>query len=83
VLWPCPQIIRPDWKGFTRANPLDYRASSSVMKEKSFITWTPGGNRIKLFSPSLMKRPNKPIALFHGKPFWPSQIFAGKARSLP
>ncbi len=41
-LWPCPQILRPDWKGFQRANPLAYLASSSVMKEKSFITLTPG-----------------------------------------
>jgi hypothetical protein len=41
-LWPCPQILRPDWKGFPMANPLGYWASSSVTKEKSFITLTPG-----------------------------------------
>jgi hypothetical protein len=23
-LWPFPQILRPDWKGFTRTNPLAY-----------------------------------------------------------
>jgi hypothetical protein len=26
-LWPCPQILRPDWKGFPRANLLAYWAS--------------------------------------------------------
>ncbi len=41
LLWPCPQILRPDWKEFPRANPLAYWASSSVAKEKSFITLTP------------------------------------------
>ncbi len=45
----CPQILRLDWKGFTRTNPLTYQASSSVMKEKSFITLTTGQNGIKLF----------------------------------
>ncbi len=30
-------------------NTLAYLASSSAMKEKSFITLTPGGNPIKLF----------------------------------
>ena len=40
--WVCPQILRPDWKGFPMANPLAYWASLSVMKEKSFITLTPG-----------------------------------------
>jgi len=43
LLWPCPQILRPDWKGFPVTNPLAYWASSSVTKEKSFITLTPGG----------------------------------------
>ena len=42
MLWPCPQILKPDWKGFPRANPLAYLASSSAMKEKSFIAMTPG-----------------------------------------
>ncbi len=41
-LWPCPQILRPDWKGFPRTNPLAYYASSSETKEKSFITLAPG-----------------------------------------
>ncbi len=40
-LWPCPQILRPDWKEFPRANLLAYWASSSVTKEKSFIRSTP------------------------------------------
>ncbi len=48
-LWPCPQILRPDWKGFPRANPLAYWASLSVTKEKSFITLTPGANAIRHF----------------------------------
>ncbi len=39
---PCPQIQRPDWKGFPRANPLAYQTSLSVTKEKTFITMTPG-----------------------------------------
>ncbi len=42
LLWPCPQILRAEWKGFPRANPLAYFASSSVTKKKSFITLTPG-----------------------------------------
>jgi hypothetical protein len=41
LLWPCPQILRPDWKGFPRASPLAYWALSSETKEKSFITLTP------------------------------------------
>jgi hypothetical protein len=41
-LWPFPQILRPDWKGFLRTNALAYWASSSRTKEKSFITLTPG-----------------------------------------
>jgi hypothetical protein len=41
-LWTCPQILRPDWKGFSRTNSLAYWASSSVTKEKSFVTLTPG-----------------------------------------
>ena len=36
-------------KGFPRANHLAYWALSSVKKEKSFITLTPGANVIKLF----------------------------------
>ncbi len=40
-LWTCPQILRPDWKGFPRTNTLAYWASSSATKEKSLITLTP------------------------------------------
>jgi hypothetical protein len=43
--WPRPQILRPDWKGFPRANPLAYWASSSVIKERSFLTLTPERHR--------------------------------------
>ncbi len=43
LFWPCPQIIRPDWKGLPSANPLAYWASLSVTKKKSFMTLTPGG----------------------------------------
>ncbi len=50
LLWPCPQILRPNWKGFPRANPLAYRDSSLVMKEKSFLTLAPGVNVIKQFT---------------------------------
>ncbi len=41
-LWPCPQILIPDWKGFPRTNPIAYWALSSVTKEKKFYsidTW--------------------------------------------
>jgi hypothetical protein len=48
-LWPCPQILRPDWKGFPRSNPIAYWALSLVIKEKSFITLTPGQNFYKTF----------------------------------
>ncbi len=41
LLWPCPQILKPDWKGFPMANLLAYWASSSAMKEKSFVTLIP------------------------------------------
>jgi len=41
LLWPCPQFIRPNWKGFPRANSLAYWASLSVTKGKSFITLAP------------------------------------------
>ena len=39
LLWPSPQILRPDWKGFPRTNPLAYWASLSATKKKNFITW--------------------------------------------
>ena len=44
------KLLRPDWKGFPRKDTLAYWASSSVTKEKSFITLTPGGDVIKLFT---------------------------------
>ncbi len=49
LLWPCPQILRPNWEGFPRANPLAYWALLSVMTEKSLITLTPDEIVIKDF----------------------------------
>ncbi len=44
--WVCSglvlQILRPNWKGFPRANPLTYWSSLSVTNLKSFISLTPG-----------------------------------------
>ncbi len=52
-LWPCPQILRPDWKGFPRANLLAYWASLSVTKEKSFDNVDPRRtNSARTSSPS-------------------------------
>ncbi len=42
-------IVRLDWKVIASANTLAYMASSTVRKEKCFITLTPGANVIKLF----------------------------------
>jgi hypothetical protein len=39
------KILRPGRKGFPRTNPLAYSASSSVTKEKSFISLTPGSHK--------------------------------------
>jgi hypothetical protein len=47
--WLCPQTRRPDWKGVPRKNTLAYWASSSVTKENSFITLTPGGKVMNIF----------------------------------
>jgi hypothetical protein len=44
------QILRSDRKGFPRTNTLAYQELSSEMKEKSFITLTPGVNLTKPFS---------------------------------
>jgi hypothetical protein len=81
--WLCSGIQRPDWKGCSRANPLAYWASSSVTKEKGFITLTPGVNNLKLFNSSLTTRPNK----LNGLPLetLSSQVseFEGKARANP
>jgi hypothetical protein len=51
LLWPCPQIQRPDWKGFLRANPLAYWASSLLGlvvsdEGKNISTWPDGGSTI-------------------------------------
>ncbi len=46
LLRPCPQILRPDWKGFPRTNALAYYASLSVTKEKSFTTLAPEGHDV-------------------------------------
>ncbi len=55
-------------------NTPAYLASSTVTKEKCFITFTPGDNLIKLFSLSLMKGPE---IVF--KPFQTGLIFLGEA----
>ncbi len=43
-LWPCPQNLRSDWKGFPRTNALAYWDFSSATKKKCFIIWTPDGD---------------------------------------
>jgi hypothetical protein len=45
-----PANDRPDWKVIAYTNTLAYWASSTVTKEKCFITLTPGVDVIKLFS---------------------------------
>jgi hypothetical protein len=35
-LWPCPQVLRPDWTRFPRTNPLAYWASLWATTKKSF-----------------------------------------------
>jgi len=49
-LWPCPQILRPDWKGFLRINAPAYWVLPLAMNEKSFITLSPDFGP-RLFSP--------------------------------
>ncbi len=44
-----PSNSKTRLEGVSRGKPSSYWASSSVMKEKSFITLTPGPNVIKLF----------------------------------
>ncbi len=44
-----PAIVRLDWKVIASSNTLTYLASSTVTKEKCFITLTPGANIIKTF----------------------------------
>jgi hypothetical protein len=64
-------------------NALAYFASASATKEKSFMTLTPRVNVLKLFSSSLMMRPNKlkglPLEILS------SQVleFEGKVRANP
>jgi hypothetical protein len=50
-----PANVRLIWKGTYKRSSLIV----SVTKKKSFIRLTPGVMVIKLFSPSLIKRPNK------------------------
>jgi hypothetical protein len=45
-----PAIVRLDWKVIASTNTLAYLASSTVTKEKCFITLTPGVDINKLFS---------------------------------
>jgi hypothetical protein len=44
-----PANIRLDWKVIVRKNTQAYLASSTVMREKCFITLTPGLTLIKTF----------------------------------
>ena len=65
------------------AKALAYLASSSAMKEKSFITLTPSVHFIKLFSLLQITRPNKLEGL--SLETLSSQVleFEGKARAAP
>ncbi len=62
---------------------LAYLASSTVMKEKSFITLTPGVNVIELIPSLLMMRPNKLECLYLAITLQSSLTFAFNTRSLP
>jgi hypothetical protein len=62
---------------------LAYLASSSAMKEKSFITLTPEIEVIKLFSSLQKTRLNKLECLYLAIAFQSSLAFAGNTRSLP
>jgi hypothetical protein len=44
-----PANVRLDWKVIASINTVAYLASSTVMKEKSLMKLSPGGNVIKLF----------------------------------
>jgi hypothetical protein len=48
-----PANVRLDWKVIASTNILAYLASSTVTKEKCFITLTPEVQVIKLFSSAL------------------------------
>jgi hypothetical protein len=52
-------------------------------KTKSFITLTPGPNVTKLFTSVIYEILLEVKAFVPGKPFQPSLMFVGKARSLP
>ncbi len=60
-LWPCPQILRPDWKGFPRTNALAYQALLLPMKEKSFITLIPGRQLTQWVWPSVRPSGRQPV----------------------
>ncbi len=81
----CPQILRPDWKGFPKTNTLAYWASSSVTKKKSFLTLTPGCRRCyKNLLFFVAEAPlNKLECLYLAITFQSSLPFAGSTRSLP
>ena len=54
-----PANVRIDWKVVASTNTLAYLASSTVTKEKSFITLTPSVKVIRLFYSSLTSGQNK------------------------
>ncbi len=77
-----PANVRLDWKVMTSTNTLAYLASSTVTKEKCFITLTPGVDDKKLFlSSSLTISPNKLVCLFlEESTFSGSLIFADETK---
>ena len=54
-----------------------------MMKEKSFITLTPGVSVTKMLFFVTTEEENKARVFVLGKPFQQYLIFAGKVRSLP
>jgi hypothetical protein len=62
-------------------NTLAYYEKAKPTAVKKFITFATGVSVIKLFSPSLMARPNNFVFVL-GKPLQPGQIFPGMPRSL-
>ncbi len=60
-LWPCPQILRPDWKGFPRMNPLAYCPHLLSVKKEKYITLTSGAN-VLISSPSSLKNRPQPFS---------------------
>ncbi len=53
--------VRLDWKVIASTNILAYLASSLAMKEKSFMTLTPGDNVKKQTFSSSLKMPRKKL----------------------